>query len=401
MSKVFKTKKFIEKARKVHGDKYDYSLVDYINAKTKVKIICKIHGIFEQKPDAHINQKQGCPKCAGVKKLTQKEFIKKAKLIHGNTYNYSLVKYKNSTTKICIICPVHGKFWQSPNKHLKGQGCPKCSGNTKLTIEEFIKRSEEIHGNKYDYSEVEYKNAFTKVKIICPKHGEFEQGPNNHLQGQGCPKCSLQRRSDKRKNVNFIKDAKVIHGNKYDYSEVEYKNAFTKVKIICPKHGEFLKSPNNHLSKKQGCPKCSFIEQLNNSNYISGQYIPKYPERYNGDVNHIIYRSSYELKAFQMIEESISTSNNIISWGYETEIIPYKFKNKNLNYYVDIKLETKLGIYLIEIKPELQTKEPTNNNYFNNKNIYDMNKAKWNQARIYCIERGWKFKIWTEKELGI
>ena len=112
-----------------------------------------------------------------------KEFIAKAKAVHGDKYDYSKVNYVNSFTKVTIICPKHGEFEQTPNLHLKSQGCPNCYGNKKMTIEEFIKRAKEVHGDKYDYSKVKYVNALTKVTIICPIHGEFEQTPAKHLLG--------------------------------------------------------------------------------------------------------------------------------------------------------------------------------------------------------------------------
>ncbi len=125
------------------------------------------------------------------KKLTTKEFIKKAKIYHGNRYNYSKVKYVNSKTKIMIICKKHGEFLQTPSKHLMGQGCFKCGCEKivslkSITTKEFIKRAIKIHNNKYDYSKVEYKNAHTKITIICKKHGKFKQSPNSHLRGRGC-----------------------------------------------------------------------------------------------------------------------------------------------------------------------------------------------------------------------
>ena len=106
--------------------------------------------------------------------MLKEEFIEKARKVHGDEYDYSKVEYKNNKTKVCIICPKHGEFWQKPNSHLSsGQGCPKCGGTCKIETEEWVKRAKKIHGDKYDYSLVNYKNYITKVKILCPKHGEF------------------------------------------------------------------------------------------------------------------------------------------------------------------------------------------------------------------------------------
>lgn len=184
-----KTPLFINKAILIHGDKYDYSLVKYINTKTKVKIICLGHGIFEQTPYHHIRG-QGCPKCSKTKKLTTMDFIKKAKLIHGDKYDYSLVQYKNMKSIIVIICPKHGEFKQIAESHITQKtGCSKCSKKYSYSNDEFKEISSLLHNNKYDYSLTIYKNNHHKVKIICPEHGEFKQIPSNHLSGKGCQLC--------------------------------------------------------------------------------------------------------------------------------------------------------------------------------------------------------------------
>ena len=248
---------FIKESRTVHGDKYDYSKVEYYNIDKKVCIICPEHGEFWQTPYHHLNG-CGCPKCVGQGKTTE-DVVEEFKKIHGDKYDYSKVEYTNSLKKVCIICPEHGEFWQSPTNHLNGCGCPKCSNVKHKTTNEFIKESRTVHGDKYDYSKVEYVNAHTKVCIICPEHGEFWQTPADNLNGHGCRKCSRKYLSDKNSVENsllFIKKANAVHGDKYDYSKVEYVNAHTKVCSICPEHGEFWQTPNKHLLGHK-CPKCS------------------------------------------------------------------------------------------------------------------------------------------------
>ena len=200
------------------------------------------------------------------KKVTTQEFIEKSKQIHGNKYDYSKVEYVNNKTKVCIICPEHGEFWQIPSNHLRNRGCPKCAGKNKTT-KEFVKEAKKIHGDKYDYSKVEYHKNFEKVCIICPIHGEFWQTPSNHLYGYGCSKCGMHRTNESRKlnTKTFIQKAQEIHGNRYDYSKVDYKDSKTKVCIICPEHGEFWQQPDNHL-QGQGCPYCK-QSHLENSIY--------------------------------------------------------------------------------------------------------------------------------------
>lgn len=272
MGKRLTTKDFIQRARKVHGNKYNYSKVEYVNSRTKVIIICSEHGVFEQTPDSHINRQHGCDKCA-VEAKKQKlssnteEFIQKAREKHGDKYDYSKTEYVNAKTKVKIICLKHGVFEQEPESHLQGCGCRQCvsEGQSKsqaFTTEQFIEQAKTKYGNKYDYSQVEYINNHTKVKIRCIEHDYvFEQIPTNHLHGNcGCKKCISEKRSKcKISNTDeFIQKAIAKHGNKYDYSEIEYKNNHTKVKIICPIHGEFEQTPNNHLSGK-GCGKCARI----------------------------------------------------------------------------------------------------------------------------------------------
>jgi len=192
------TEEFIKKTIPIHSDKYAYSKVNYIGSKINVIIVCPVHGEFEQSPNSHL-QGRGCPKCGIIKRKnnrtkTTKEFIIEAKIIHENKYDYSLVKYINLKTKVKIICPVHGKFEQTPKSHLLGCGCRRCGriicGN-KLRLETniFIDKSNEIHSNKYDYSKVKYVNSNHKIIIICPVHGEFTQQPTHHLSGSGCPIC--------------------------------------------------------------------------------------------------------------------------------------------------------------------------------------------------------------------
>jgi very-short-patch-repair endonuclease len=254
------TEIFIERAKQVHGDKYNYSKVEYKGIRKKVCIICPKHGEFWQLACSHLDGR-GCIRCNnGSKPMSQEEFIEKAKKIHGDKYDYSKVEYTNSRAKVCIICPKHGEFWQKAMTHLEGRGCKKCMGGEKVsTLEDFIEKAKKIHGDKYDYSKVEYERSNKKVCIICPTHGEFFQTPNSHLNGSGCPLCGNENQTLGKEE--FIRRAKEIHGNKFDYSKVEYINAETKVCIICPKHGEFWQAPKGHL-RGYGCPLCSNEENI-------------------------------------------------------------------------------------------------------------------------------------------
>lgn len=287
---------FIKKAKSVHGEKYDYSRVEYVNNKTNVCIVCPEHGEFWQQPGNHLKG-SSCPKCAtesrsNIRRKGKEQFIEEAKKVHGDYYEYSKVEYVNSKTKVCIICPEHGEFWQTPGGHLAGYGCPACFGTHKRTNDEFIREAKKIHGNKYDYSKVDYVNNHTKVCIICPEHGEFWQTPERHIaQKQGCPKCYDSRRGDtlRKNNDWFIEKAREVHGNKYDYSKVDYVNNHTKVCIICPEHGEFWQAPSSHINAKQGCPRCG-----GRFTYTTEEFIEK-ARKVHGDLydySKVVYKNN-------------------------------------------------------------------------------------------------------------
>lgn len=191
-SKDKKQEIFIFRAKEIHFDRYDYSQTEYIGVKNTLIIICKEHGPFTQRPDAHLAG-AGCPLCANASRRKSPEgFISDAKKIHGDTFDYSLSHYISSHIKVKIVCKKHGVFEQTPANHLTGLGCGKCAGNVTKTTEEFVEQAIAYHGNKYDYSLVNYIKAHEKVKIVCKTHGVFEQSPDNHLHGKGCPVCAGQ-----------------------------------------------------------------------------------------------------------------------------------------------------------------------------------------------------------------
>jgi hypothetical protein len=214
---------FIEKAREVHGDTYDYSLVDYKGNKTKVKIICKEHGIFEQRPNDHLSG-HGCKNCT-FKVHNIVEFIKRAREVHGNKYDYSLVEYKHSLEKVKIICPIHGIFEQPPNHHIaRESGCFECGGRKKLNTKEFIKRAREVHGDTYDYSLVDYKNSHKKVKIICKEHGIFKQLAIAHMSKSVGSGCPKCRSSKGELAVEqFLKDHSIVYETQKRFSDCRNK----------------------------------------------------------------------------------------------------------------------------------------------------------------------------------
>lgn len=150
------------------------------------------------------------------RRKTNEEFISEARKLHGDRYDYSKVEYKNNGTPVTIICPDHGEFQQKPWVHLMGCGCQKCCKNgVKLTTEEWVEKARGVHGDKYDYSKVDYKNAHSKVIITCPEHGDFEQEPSSHLCGKGCPKCGRGGREYKPYGYWNDKERCFEEGRKY------------------------------------------------------------------------------------------------------------------------------------------------------------------------------------------
>lgn len=275
INRTFTKQKFIDKANKKHNNKYDYSKLEYTKSQDKVIIICPTHGEFTQCANNHL-QGDGCKKCANEnltekQRKTQDQFLEETYKVHGNTYDYSKTIYIKSHDKIIIICKIHGEFLQSPKDHLSGRGCNKCgiekrASKQRFSTEAFIMRANEIHKNKYIYSKVEYIRSQSAVIIICPIHGEFKQCANSHLQGMGCNNCAIEKNSNGQKltSEEVISRAKKIHGDKYDYSNINYINWNIPLNIKCNAnfkngkiHGIFKQLAGNHINHKQGCPKCS------------------------------------------------------------------------------------------------------------------------------------------------
>jgi hypothetical protein len=296
--KTSTTEEFIEKAKEIHNNKYDYQKVHYIDNKTNVTIICKEHGEFQQIPHNHLNG-SGCIECGRINSkdkqtITKQEFIEKAKEIHGDNYDYSKINYINHKTNIIIICKEHGEFQQIPSNHLNGNDCPKCAINKRTsTTEEFIEKAKEIHGDKYNYQKVHYINHKTNIIIICKEHGEFQQTPNSHLNGSGCLECGIIRRANIKTSTTekFIEKAKNIHGDNYDYQKVDYINSKTNVTIICIKHSEFQQRPSSHL-RGAGCPKCSYHRYYSNKQLKILNLLSSY---YNINIQHAENEGEYTI----------------------------------------------------------------------------------------------------------
>lgn len=208
-----------------------------------------------------------------IKSMTKDEFLKRAYELFGDKYDYAKTVVKGHHDRICVTCKKHGDWFPERGNFLHGHGCPKCASENasvkqRKGIRQFVEDARKIHGDKYDYSKVEYKNAQTKVCIICSKHGEFWQKPNSHLCGRGCKKCGDEYRGNKERltKEQFIERSREKWGEKYSYEKTEYIGYMKKVCITCKEHGDFWQSPANHMVW-EGCPVCS---RLQNNNLVFG-----------------------------------------------------------------------------------------------------------------------------------
>lgn len=267
-SKKNTAKTIIKKFEEVHQDEYDYSKVVFRKSLLGVVIGCKKHGDFKLSPKRHLDG-EGCPYCQkNAKSIT--EIIADLAQIHANRYDYSQMNSVHAKSTLTLLCEEHGEFQIVLSKHLKGRGCPCCDAKpkkgakfSKLSLDEVIAQFNTVHGNKYLYDLVNYQGTHKKVKIRCKEHGVFEQTPSNHKNGNGCPTCALnnesrEQASKKRvlSNEKVIEQFKEAHGERYDYSDVTYEGNQVKVSIRCKEHGIFTQTPDHH-KKGRGCPKCA------------------------------------------------------------------------------------------------------------------------------------------------
>jgi hypothetical protein len=278
---------FIEKCKKIHGNKYDYSKSIYMRANAKVTIICPKHGEFFQAAQDHMNNGRGCPQCGNDEKhnkqvMSQEDVINICNKANKNKYTCDKFVYKNSKIKTIVTCPIHGDFLIKPESHMKGHGCIKCRdelshSKQSFTTQEFIEKSKKLHSDQFDYSETHYVNNTTPIKIRCLKHNIiFAQYPQTHFNSEtgGCPLC----RSDTIKTKNSYMQGEILalfietHGNKYDYSKFIYTGITSKGIIICRKHGEFLKDPFGHI-RGEGCQKCSHEITAEKNSFTKEQFI--------------------------------------------------------------------------------------------------------------------------------
>lgn len=304
---------FINRAIAIHGNKYDYSKAVYVNSRTKVCIICNKCGCeFWQKPSFHITRGDGCPMCNPRHKMNTDKFVKKAVKKHGDKYDYSLVKYVDAETKVKILCRKHGIFEQTPAAHLAGQGCPDCweerrGESINMGLNGFLEKAKQVHGDKYDYKDVLYVNNRTKIKIKCNICGKiFWQSPEGHLAGQNCPWCTGKKKTTE----SFIEELKAIYKDSFNYDSVVYVNSFTPVKLLCKNHGFFQKSPHLLLCG-HGCPQCIIISkgEIKVSNFLNKNNIKYEKEKLIPNDNFLAINKHFRVD-FYLPEHNIIIEYN-------------------------------------------------------------------------------------------
>jgi very-short-patch-repair endonuclease len=253
--------------------------------------------------------------------------ISKFQKVHGNKFDYSKVLYSTAKTKVIVTCNEHGDFLITPNNHLSGYGCLKCSGRgftKEENLSRFINNGHKIHNNKYDYSLVDI--SAKKLIIICPIHGEFTQTKIGHITNKsGCPLCGKDIAANKTQlgNSRFIEKANKTHNGQYSYNNVIYVNAHKKVNVTCSIHGDFSVTPVNHWSNGVGCPSCS------NSNPSKGEVIVKnwlvkhnIHFEYQKTFNNLYYKSK---KGRLKYDFFIPNQNLLIEFDGEYHFRPISF----------------------------------------------------------------------------
>lgn len=299
-----------------------------------------------------------------MKPLTTDEFIQKAIAVHGNIYGYSKVRYTRAIDEVTITCSKHGDFLQLPYNHLRGNGCPVCNriDGRVLGIDKFIERAYSVHGDLYDYFDVVYVNSKTPVKIRCSTHGVFEQTPNKHLSGQGCPLCAS---NCKLTTETFVKKAHEVHGDLYDYSKVNYVDEHTKVCIIDPVYGEFWQQPNSHLNGRG-----SYSRRASKCNDT---------KRHNGSFN----KSACADNMFNVLCSKFGSDN--VKREYTSECYPFR-----CDFYV-----VSFDLYV-----ELNGHPTHGGHWFDANNADDLSKLQKLESKVdeHPMYRTW-IHVWTQRDV--
>ena len=296
--------------------------------------------------------------------MKTEKFIEKSKTIHGDKYDYSRTVYVHSKNPVLIICPNHGEFTQTPNNHLRSNGCNRCgydliSKNTSRSTQNFIRLAKSKHDNEYIYDRLVYKSALSKVTVKCKKHGYFVVEANSHLRGSKCKKCALINQGMlKRSNTDeFINKATKTHNNLYGYESTEYVTNHKHVIIKCVKHGDFQQTPNDHLNGS-GCPccntrgynpenkgylyllrsKCGSFIKVGISNNIKNRMSSLHRSTpFDFNLLEYVYDEGFHIRHMEKLTHSFLKSSNFKGFDGCTEW--FNFNDVILSYFKNIKGE--------------------------------------------------------------
>lgn len=241
---------FIEQALLIHGKKFDYSKVKWVNARSPVTLLCREHGPWLASPSSHIHRKSGCPSCAGNARYTEKSLLQRLRE-DGRYTKYRVVSFAGVNSIIEARCTDHGTFQQLFNNHRTGAGCPACAVNATTDADEFLRRSKAVHGSRYDYSRVKYKGTKTAVCIRCPDHGDFWQRPEVHWRGAGCHTCAYKYKKVRIKGRDFWLQGYEHHGIRWiientsvklaeiqESRNPDYRKRPPHIRYVCPTTGK-------------------------------------------------------------------------------------------------------------------------------------------------------------------
>lgn len=387
---------FITDARKKFGDRFDYSEAIYVNNKTPLTIICRIHGTGKQVPSDHLKGVYGCKYCAPKgTALSQSEFIERAKIAHGERYDYSQTVYTLNKNPITIICHTHGPFEQfSAGNHLSGHGCPDCPRSNRVTTGILISRARDIHGDRYNYSETEYLNFDTPIRIICRIHGVFPQLPSHHTAGSNCPKCVQVHPYT---NKEFIDKCILMHGDTYDYRDTVYNGAKKNITYKCTDHGEITQQAYDHASGI-GCAYCGGVGK-----YTTEMWIERAKAKHGAFYSYL--KTNYVNKSTEVIitcpdhgdfpQEAGSHllgrgCSSCANYGFDSKLPGTLYLLRSINYKRDI---IKIGIsnYPDDRIKGLRTKAPFEFELYecfefnNGKNAFDLETQSHDYGDLLCL----------------
>jgi hypothetical protein len=420
MARALTTEEFIANSKKVHGDKFDYTHVVYVNKKTPVEIICPNHGAFSIPPAYHL--KQDCGDCSkenrrlssGKNRITTEEWISRAKAVHGDRYDYSVTKYVTKRTKISFICKIHGERHQFPQSHLKSSGCKLCSDENMFKgkgkkhpsfrvtdTKSFITKATRVHQGLFTYDRAVWTMAKKEITVTCPVHGDIYPIAKNHLWGFGCKHCAQEKNAElfSHSNEDFVEKCRLMHGDRYDYSSTEYISSGEKVVVICPDHGPFSVLAMNH-QKGVICEKCwralntktraEFIELATKIhgdfyNYCEVDYI-------NNDTKVIILCPKHgpftQLPRIHNSDHGCTKCNEVGFW--------------DLSNLSESQQSEPNGLYILHMRSENHTEEFIKIGISNNldRRIKEIiNKSSYVVTALSYIESNRRIAIETEKQL--